>query len=478
MLLHPSHRTVDDVVAEVLDVPRADVTDELAFRTIPQWDSLRHVELLLALEEHLGTPIDAELVARLTSVRAIRAFAGQPDAVRALPAASARGDTIDAPPVARGLSGVEVDETQISHIDGDAGRLTYRGIDVGDLVAHSSFEETAYLLLHGELPTLTDLGMFERELLAARGLPEPVRAILRTLRGARPIEALRTGVSALAVFDEAGGSSLEAMVRSGIRLLGQVPMLVAEHHAMRSGRRLRWDPTRSHAGHVLTMLTGRTPTDTEMAAFDRTLILLAEHGASASSFGARVTIGTRSDLHAALTTAIATFAGTLHGGAIEGVAEMIEAVGEPSRAAAWVRDLRNRNEPVLGFGHRLYTTEDPRAAHLREMAETLSEATGDGTALRILEEVREAMRPLTRYGVDVNVDFYAGLVFRLLGIPTDLFTPAFAIARTAGWVAQCLEQRANNVLIRPLLRYTGEPVRPYVPLHARTASDRAPRAIP
>jgi citrate synthase len=452
--------TLTDVIAQALDVPRSAVTDDLAFRVIPEWDSLRHVELMVALEEHWGTRIDADLVLELTSVRAIKDFATRlDDTVTRVPTAPAEDPTVH-----RGLGGVYVDETRVSRIDGEAGALSYRGYPIDDLVRHSSFEETAFLLIHGDLPTEEQLEAFDRELRAARAIPEEIREVLGRLAGAHPVEAVRTGVSALAAFDpDRNDHSAGAAVRKGVRLIAQIPTLVADHHALRRGRDpAAPSPEGSHAAHVLSMLRGGHPaSDGEVRTMDRALILLAEHGSNASAFAARVVIGTRSDLHSAITAAIAAFGGSLHGGAIEGVAEMVRSIAEPSKAAGYVRALRARNEPVLGLGHRLYRTEDPRAHHLRELAGDLSRRVGDLTPYLILEEVRRAMHPYTRFGVDVNVDFYAGLVFSLLGVPPDLLTPAFVTSRIVGWVAQVLEQSSNNVLIRPLLRYVGEESRAY-----------------
>jgi amino acid adenylation domain-containing protein len=452
---------VDRIIAEVLGVPRSSLRGETAYRSIHQWDSLRHVELMLALEDHLGIEIGADLVTELNSVGAIRAFA----AGGARRSSATPGDG-DGPVLQRGLSGVYMDATQVSSIDGERGILTYRGYSIDELAEGSTYEECAYLLLHGRLPTPLELSQFEARLATAARLPERMRSVVAAMTDARPIDALRTGVSALAALHTDDGSPDE-LLEAGTELLGRVPALIVEHHARRSGHGPLDVDGLGHGARLLAGLTGRTPSAGHARIFDRCLILLAEHGSNASAFAGRVAISTQADIHAALTAAIATFAGPLHGGAIEGVGEMLRSIGRPERAAGWVRSQRARREPVSGFGHRLYRTEDPRARHLRAMAEELAREQGDMTPFLILEEVRRAMGAHARHGIDVNVDFYGGLVFSLLGIRQDLFTSVFAASRTAGWVAQALEQQRNNVLIRPLLAYAGEGRRPYVPLAER-----------
>jgi citrate synthase len=280
---------------------------------------------------------------------------------------------------------------------------------------------------------------------------------------------LRTAVSALAAFDpDARNDSVEAVLRKGLRLTSQVAMIVAAHDAIRNRRGvIDPDPELSHAGNFLWMLSGKRPSAEAARLLDMDLILHAEHGSNASSFAARVVIGTEADLHAAMTAAIAALSGPAHGGAAEDVMRMAEEIGEPERAADYVRARRKAGEPVTGFGHRVYRTEDPRARHMREGVAELSSRTGEPKWLAILEAVVAAMAPYARHGVNVNVDFYSGVGYRLLGIPPDLFVPVFAMGRIPGWTVQCQEQQANNILIRPLTLYDGPQPRDYVPLEER-----------
>lgn len=369
----------------------------------------------------------------------------------------------------RGLKGVYFDRSPCTFIDGRAGELRYRGYSIHDLAEHSTFEETAWLLLHGELPTRPQLDRFDADLKAARALPEPIYDIIRTLKTAHPMDALRTAVSALAAFDpEVGDNSREATLRKGIRLTSQTAMIVAAHSRIRDGlEAVAADRTLSHAANLLWMLKGEKPSRNAAGLIDRDLILHAEHGSNASSFTARVVTGTDANLHAAVTAAIAALSGPAHGGAAEDVMKMAEEIGEPSRAADYVRTKRKAGEPVTGFGHRVYRAEDPRARHMRAGVETLSKEMGEPRWYEILQAVVRAMEPYARHGVNVNVDFYSGVVYHLLGLKRDLFVPQFAIGRVPGWVVQVLEQMENNILIRPLTLYNGPEPRAYVAVEKR-----------
>lgn len=378
-------------------------------------------------------------------------------------------ETPDTIKIHRGLKDVYFDRSSCTSIDGRAGELRYRGYSIHDLAEHSTFEETAWLLLHGELPTREQLAAFDRALKAARELPAPVYDVIRIMKSAHPMDALRTAVSTLAAFDaETADNSRDATVRKGVRLTSQVPMIVAAHARLRAGLTpVPADKTLSHAANLLWMLKGEKPIADAAQLIDRDLILHAEHGSNASSFTARVVVGTEANLHAAITAAIAALSGPAHGGAAEDVMKMAEEIGDPSLAAEYVRAKRKAGEPVTGFGHRVYRVEDPRARHMRAGVERLSKAMGEPRWYEILQAVVRAMAPYARHGVNVNVDFYSGVVYHLLGIKRDLFVPIFAIGRVPGWSVQVLEQLDNNILIRPLTLYNGPELRPYVPLDQR-----------
>jgi citrate synthase len=363
----------------------------------------------------------------------------------------------------RGLKGVYFDRSPCTFIDGRIGELRYRGYSIHDLAEHSTFEETAWLLLRGELPTKAELAEFDRELKAARELPTPILAIIRAITSAHPMDVLRTAVSALSAFDpQTSDNSREAVIRKGTRLTSQVPMIVAAHARLREGLEpIAANKELSHAANLLWMLKGTMPSADAAQLIDRDLVLHAEHGSNASSFTARVVTGTEANLHAAITAAIAALSGPAHGGAAEDVMKMAEEIGDPAQAADYVRDKRKAGEAVTGFGHRVYRAEDPRARHMRAGVERLSKEMGQPRWYEILQAVVMAMAPYARHGVNVNVDFYSGVVYHLLGIKRDLFVPIFAIGRVPGWVLQVLEQSENNILIRPLTLYNGPPPRPY-----------------
>ncbi len=369
----------------------------------------------------------------------------------------------------RGLQGVYFDRSEVCYIDGRAGELRYRGYSIHDLAQRSTFEETAFLLLYGDLPSRSELDLFDAELKAARDLPGPVFDVIRAVRAAHPMDVLRTSVSALAAADpDVADNSREAMLRKSIRLTSQVPMLVAAHERIRNGLEpVAPDPNLSHAANFLYMLKGERPSDDAARLMDMDLVLHAEHGSNASSFTARVVAATDANMHAAVTAAVAALSGPAHGGAAENVMRMAQEIGEPENAAEYVKRLRAERKPVMGFGHRVYRTEDPRARHMREGVQRLSEEMGQPKWYQILAAVLEAMRPYARLGVNVNVDFYAGVVYYLNGIPEDLFVPIFAVGRTPGWCVQVLEQFEHNILIRPLTLYSGPPPREYVPIEER-----------
>jgi citrate synthase len=380
-------------------------------------------------------------------------------------------ETNEAIKVHRGLRGVYFDRSPCTYIDGKAGELRYRGYSIHDLAEHSTFEETAWLLLHGELPTKSELAGFDQELRAARELPGAVLDIIRAVKAAHPMDVLRTALSALSAFDpDAADTSREAVLRKGLRLTSQVPMIVAAHARLREGLDpVPADGGLAHAANLLWVLKGERPSPQAVELIDRDLILHAEHGSNASSFAARVVIGTEAGLHAALTAAVAALSGPAHGGAAEDVMKMAEEIGDARRAANYVRQKRKAGQPVTGFGHRVYRAADPRARHMRAGVERLSRELGQPVWYEILEAVVTAMAPYARHGVNVNVDFYSGVVYHLLGIERDLFVPIFAVGRVPGWVVQVLEQMDNNILIRPLTLYEGPALRPYVPIDERLA---------
>lgn len=369
----------------------------------------------------------------------------------------------------RGLKGVFFERSGVSDIDGAAGELSYRGYSIHDLATKSTFEEVCYLLIFGELPSATELADFDGRLKASRVLPPAIYDIISSCKGGHPMDVLRTACSALAALEpESQKVGEEAFIENGIRLTSQVPMIIAAHEAIRNGRTpVDADTSLSHAANWLWMLKGEKPSDDAARLADVDFILHAEHGANASSFAARVTIGTEANLHGAIVTALSTLAGPAHGGAAEDVMKMVTEIGKPENAAAYVKAKRAAREAVTGFGHRVYRKEDPRARHMREGVRQLGEEMGAPEWYEILQGVVEAMKPYSRHGLNVNVDFYSGVIYQLHGIPMDLYVPIFAIGRMPGWIIQCIEQQRGNILIRPLTLYNGPEPRAYVELSDR-----------
>ncbi len=374
--------------------------------------------------------------------------------------------------LSRGLNGVYIDRTESSHVDGETGKLVYRGYDIHDLAENSTFEETTYLLWHGKLPTRQELHEFSRSLATNRALPAEVLEVIRLTKTAHPMDVLRSAVSAMGCLDpEVNDMSPEANLNKATRLTAQFPTIVAAHARIREGKEaVAPNPKLSHAANFLWMLKGEVPDKDEARAIDVDMILHADHGSNASAFAARVTASTMADLHSAIVSAIATLKGPLHGGAAEAVMTMVREIGEPERVEQYVSARIASGRLIMGFGHRVYKTEDPRAPHMRDRSRILAGKYNQIDQMKwyyILRKVEEVMAPYRQRGIYVNVDFYAGAVYYLLGIPEDLFIPIFAIGRMPGWIVQVFEQWQDNILIRPLLQYVGPMDLTYVPIRQR-----------
>jgi citrate synthase len=367
-----------------------------------------------------------------------------------------------------GLEGVVAAESAIGDVDGINGVLIYQGLDIHDLAEHSTFEETAYLLWHGRLPKRDELDALRKELAANRSLPEQVVALMRRFpTDAEPMDALRTAISALAFYD-AGARDLsrEGALRTATKLTAQFPVVVATFERLRKGR----EPVEPRAdlnlaSNFLYMLKGEEASPREARIFDQCLILHADHELNASTFTSRVIAGTLADMYGAVTGAVAALSGPLHGGANTNVMKMLLEVGEPERAEAWLRDALASKKKIMGFGHRVYKTEDPRSVWLRKFSRELAEEKGETRWIEILERLRELM--FAEKKLYPNVDYYSGSAYYLMGIPLDLFTPIFAVSRISGWTGHILEQYANNRLIRPRAEYVGPRGVKYVPIEQR-----------
>ncbi len=367
-----------------------------------------------------------------------------------------------------GLQDVVIATSGICSIDGQAGKLIYRGYDIHDLARESTFEEVVYLLWHGRLPTRAELAEHEEQLAANRAVPSEILDLLKRLPPPQhPMESLRTAVSALSLYDpEAEDMSEEANRRKALRLTAQMGTVVAAFARLRNGKEpLTPDPKLNHATNFLYMLTGALPDAKAARWFDVALILHADHSFNASTFAARVTASTLSDMHSAITSAIGTLKGPLHGGANERVMKMLLEIQDIGRAEDHVRNLLAQKQKVMGFGHRVYRTEDPRATVLRKMSEELGRRSGQPQWFEMSKRIEDLM--VREKKINANVDFYSASAYYVLGIPVDLYPLIFAVSRISGWTAHVLEQYSNNKLIRPRAEYTGPRDLKYVSVERR-----------
>jgi citrate synthase len=371
---------------------------------------------------------------------------------------------------AKGLEGVIANETRLGDVRGQEGQLIYCGYEINELAGKVSFEEVIFLLWNNRLPKQAELAELKQQLAEERELPAQVVEFIKTTpRTALPIDVLRTAISMLGLHDPSLllDDTLAANQRRAIAIQAKVSVIVAYFHRARNGfdlPKVRKDL--GEAAHFLYLLDGTEPSPKKVETLDVAYVLHAEHGMNASTFSARVTISTLTDIYSAITAAIATLKGPLHGGANEGVIHMLQEIGEPENVDAYVEKTLAEKKRIMGIGHRVYKVLDPRAPHLQRMAVELSRELGEPKWIEMSERIAQLMKE--KKGLYANVDFYSATVYYSLGIPTDLFTPIFAISRTAGWTAHVLEQLSDNRLYRPLSAYVGEPVgRKFVPIDQR-----------
>ena len=373
-----------------------------------------------------------------------------------------------------GLQDVVAAPSRICFIDGEQGILAYGGYNIHDLAEKSNFEEVIYLLWHGRMPNKAELAELAQSLAENRAIPTEIVALLKSFpTTAKPMDVLRTAISALGIYDpETADNSIEANWRKAVRVTSQLATVVAAFQRIRQGLEpLEPKTTFSHAGSFLWLLNGTEPGEIETKALDIALILHADHEFNASTFAARVTVATLTDMYSAITSAIGTLAGPLHGGANEAVMKMLLEIGDADKVDEYMADAFATGKKIMGFGHRVYHTEDPRATHLREMSEATAKRQGDTKWFDMSKRIEElVIAEMDRKGkkIRANVDFYSASTYHMLGIPIDLFTPIFAISRISGWTAHVMEQYNNNRLIRPRADYTGAlPSVEYVALENR-----------
>jgi citrate synthase len=375
------------------------------------------------------------------------------------------------PVIAKGLEGIIANSTSLSDVLGKEGILIYAGYDINELAGKATYEEIVYLLWHGALPNRAELDELKAKLRSERELPRGlVDFIKSTPSDANPMDVMRTAVSMLALYDSGlsdEDSRQDADHRRAISITAKIGVIAAYFHRARQGLELpKVRDDLGEAAHFLYLLNGAEPSPEAEKTLDVAYVLHADHGMNASTFSARVTIATLSDIYSAITSAIGTLKGPLHGGANEGVIHMLLEIGSENKVDDWIEEQLAQKKKIMGIGHRVYKVLDPRAPHLRTMAVKLSEELGEPKWIRMSERIAEIMKE--KKGLNANVDFYSATVYYSLGIPTDMFTPIFAIARTSGWTAHVLEQLSDNRLYRPLSAYVGPPVgKKFVPLDER-----------
>jgi citrate synthase len=375
------------------------------------------------------------------------------------------------PVIAKGLEGIVANSTGLSDVLGKEGVLIYAGYDINEIAGKATYEEIVYLLWHGALPNRAELDELKAKLKHERELPRGVIDFIKSAPPkANPMDVMRTAVSMLGLYDSGlsdEDSRQDADHRRAISITAKIGVIAAYFHRARQGLKLpNVRDDLGEAAHFLYLLNGTEPSPEAEKTLDVAYVLHADHGMNASTFSARVTIATLSDIYSAITSAIGTLKGPLHGGANEGVIHMLLDIGSEDKVDAWVEEQLAQKKKIMGIGHRVYKVLDPRAPHLRSMAVKLSEELGEPKWIRMSERIAQIMKE--KKGLNANVDFYSATVYHSLGIPTDMFTPIFAIARTSGWTAHVLEQLADNRLYRPLSEYVGPPVgKKFVPLDER-----------
>ncbi len=446
------------IISAALEIPEEQIDQDLSYQSVAQWDSLKHIKLMLALEKHYGFEIDEKAVLKLSSVNNIKEHVYQFKGLSSDNQKPIKNPQPDKKKeIYRGLNEIYYDNSEITYIDGQDGKLMHYGYGINDLFLHSTFEEVSYLLLNRRLPTRAELQEFSLSLSNKRVIKSSIIEFVHSIKSLHPAIVLRTVVSAYGLFTK---KSDEDFIKEN--LIAQLPGIIAAHHAIREGRELLSPrPDLSHAANFLYLLRGEEPSLEEEEIFNQDLILHADHGSNASTFVARTVTGTQADIVSAVTAAISAFSGDLHGGALEKVMIMIREINSPDQVSSYIEERIKKNLPVFGYGHRVYRTEDPRAKSMRKAALKLSTIKNEFKWYQILEEINGVMSHYSKHGINVNVDFYAAIIYLLLGIPQDMFVSVFIMSRISGWIAQISEQKANNILIRPRLNYIGPAEKTY-----------------
>lgn len=458
-----STTNIYDFIAECLGIEKNLLNADTSYQSISEWDSFRHVNLMLKLEKEYGVRINERDILKLTSVNAIEKFINS----FTLPnrATESSEQELEARNIHRGLNGIYFDNTTITSIDGEKGKLLYRGYEIEEIAQLSNYEEICYLLIFGSLPTATELEIFKKSLIKKRNISYATLEFISRFNQLSFIDLLKSFLSTFSLLETQGHSSLEI----GLDLISKLPLVVGYQKCLRENLAIpSIDPTASFAKSFLSLIIGREPSEESVRMLEQVMIIHADHGSNASSFVARVAASTGTNFYSAIVAAISTFSGELHGGALEKVIKMLDEIGCRDNVSAYIKKKIDNGRPIYGYGHRIYRTEDPRAKLMRELAKKISIAHNDTQYFNILEAINDEMKAHTKYGVNVNVDFYAAVIYHFLGIPHDMFIAVFIISRVVGWTAQIMEQEANNILIRPRLNYIGRKEEKYRPIHERS----------
>lgn len=447
---------ISDLLSSVLSIPRDIITDKLSFQSIHQWDSLGHVSLVIAIEKHFCIKIDQDEVLELTSVEAINTFLIERISNSPISETSIKEKEIHTttPHIHRGLNGVYFDTTFISYIDPENSNLYYRGYQIGDIIENCCYEEVAYLLIYDSIPSQFDLEQFKYKLESVRPPSAYLEGIAENLKKSGISISDRLTVLVSALSTEISNLSIDEQL---VHLLGKIPTLIGLCHMNTEVvKKVSSRKKMSHAEYLLHLCLGSLPDKRFIKTFETNLIIQAEHGANASTFSARVSTSTNASIGNSINAAISTFVGDLHGGALNGVVQMLQEIKDENMIDSYILDRLDRKLPIFGFGHRVYRGEDPRAKYLKKSAETISNIVGNKQLMRILDKIKISMSAYAEHGININVDFYACISFLLMSIKKEFLVPVFISSRTAGWLAHSLEQKSNNILIRPRLKYGGE----------------------
>jgi len=456
MIADDIENRLSKVISRVFRIPKKKICPVISYQSIPEWDSMGHLNLVMAIEQEFNCKISQEDVIELDSVGKIIAYLKMG---KGLKAAAVAPSEVKEKTIHRGLKDVYLDKTEISLIDGERSKLAYRGYDIDSLVQNATFEEVAYLLLFKDVPTEDQLDLFKEELKSYRQLPDSVEhTIKRLIKDGQDINAiLRTGVSVLV-------ASLRLPAKKMIMaLVSKAPLILGYYLAVKNKRSFPvFSPNYTHAEFCLSLILGDLPSPDVVRIYEQNMIIQAEHGLNASALAARVSIGAGGGAAEAIVAAMSVFVGSLHGGALLGAMNMVEEIGTLKNVSAYIQKRIQLRKPIYGFGHRIYHTEDPRAKHLKKSAEYMSQKMNSYHSLNLLEAVKLEMREYEAHGMAINVDFYGCISYCLMGISKELLVPIFTINRIVGWGAHILEQKENNVLIRPRLFYDGPEIKPYV----------------